>query len=53
MLSKKHSSASNLEKMKRNESQGSLGRNETSDSSEQIHKESGNKVSLLKEHRYI
>ncbi|XP_033628875.1 sodium bicarbonate cotransporter 3-like [Asterias rubens] len=43
MLSKKHSSASNLEKMKRNESQGSLGRNETSDSSEQIHKESGNK----------
>ncbi|XP_038073994.1 electroneutral sodium bicarbonate exchanger 1-like [Patiria miniata] len=39
-LLKKHSSASNLEKMRRNNSQGSLGRMEPSDSTEQIQKES-------------
>ncbi|XP_022111839.1 electroneutral sodium bicarbonate exchanger 1-like [Acanthaster planci] len=40
LLSKKHSSASNLEKMRRNNSQGSIGRLETSDSLEQIQKDS-------------
>ena len=47
LSSKKHSSSSNLEKLRRNGSQGSLGRMEPSDSLEQIQKD--NKVGLCRE----